>query len=141
MYAGVPSASPVSVSRSPPAASRARAMPKSATSAWPLEQQDVLRLDVAVDDPLRVRIVQRVGHLAGDADGVSQRELPLALEPVRGAIRPRRTAWRKYRTSPSAVARSREAAGCGDAEPGGDLDLPEEALGPQRGGRARAAAP
>src|SRR2546422_500251 len=37
MYAGVPIASPVSVSLSPPAALTARAIPKSVTIAWPPE--------------------------------------------------------------------------------------------------------
>ena len=35
MYAGVPIETPVAVSRSAPAADIARAMPKSATTAWP----------------------------------------------------------------------------------------------------------
>ena len=57
---------PVWVSFSPPAWLTARAMPKSATSAWPLMKQDVLGLDVAVDDPVLVGVVQRLGRLAGD---------------------------------------------------------------------------
>ena len=36
MYAGVPTATPVTVSAPPPAASTARAIPKSATTACPL---------------------------------------------------------------------------------------------------------
>ena len=39
MYVGVPTAIPVRVSRSPPATLTARAMPKSATSAVPLERR------------------------------------------------------------------------------------------------------
>jgi hypothetical protein len=36
----------------------------------PVRQQDVLRLDVAVDDTLSVRVVERAGHLAGDVQRV-----------------------------------------------------------------------
>ena len=64
MYCGVPSDMPVSVIRAAAAFDTASAMPKSATSAWPLVQQDVLRLDVAMDDAVPVRVVERVGDLA-----------------------------------------------------------------------------
>jgi hypothetical protein len=57
MYAGVPTASPVSVSFSPPAWSTAG-------------EHDVLRLDVAMDEALTVRRVECVGHLGGDRHGV-----------------------------------------------------------------------
>ncbi len=43
-------------------------------------QQDVLRLDVAVDDAQPMRVAQRIGHLARDAQGVVDGQLPLALE-------------------------------------------------------------
>ena len=67
MYAGVPIASPVSVSLSAPAVLTARAMPKSATSGVAALEQDVLGLDVAVDHPVPVGVAQRVRHLARDA--------------------------------------------------------------------------
>ena len=38
-------------------------------------EQDVRRLDVAVDDPGSVRVRERVEHLGGDLDGVFVREL------------------------------------------------------------------
>ena len=41
-------------------------------------EENVLRLDVAMYDVPFVRIAQSVGHLAGDAQGVLERELPLA---------------------------------------------------------------
>ena len=45
-------------------------------------EQDVLRLDVAVDDAPAVRVAQRVGHLAGDPKRVVHRELLFAGQPV-----------------------------------------------------------
>jgi hypothetical protein len=45
-------------------------------------QQDVLRLDVAVDDPLAVGVLERVGDFAGDPERLVHRELLLALQPV-----------------------------------------------------------
>ena len=39
-------------------------MPKSATSALAVVQQDVLGLDVAVDDAVPVRVVERDGDFA-----------------------------------------------------------------------------
>ena len=43
-------------------------------------QQNVLRLDVAVDDAKRVCVRQRVRDLAGDRDRVLDRQLRLALQ-------------------------------------------------------------
>ena len=69
------------------AAPSARAMPKSATSVVPSRrEQDVLRLDVAVDDAVLVGVVQRAGRLAGDPERVLHRELPLPAEPVAEAL-------------------------------------------------------
>ena len=45
-------------------------------------QQDVLGLDVAVDDAVAVRVVERGGDLGGDAHGVRDGEVLLALQPV-----------------------------------------------------------
>jgi hypothetical protein len=44
--------------------------------------QDVLGLDVAVDDPVPVRVVQRVRHVAGDAHGFLDTELTLPAQLV-----------------------------------------------------------
>lgn len=43
-------------------------------------QQNALRLGVAVDDALRVRVLERVGDLAGDLHGVGDGQLLLSLE-------------------------------------------------------------
>jgi hypothetical protein len=53
--------------------------------------EDVLRLDVAVDDALRVRIVEREADVTGDLQGLVERELALLIEPIaeRGALQHR----------------------------------------------------
>ncbi len=99
-----------------PAACNARAMPKSATSAWPSAEQDVLGLDVAVHDALAVRVVQRVGHLAGDLQRVVERQLTLAPQPVPEATRPPRRASCTRAGRP--LRRSRAPAGCAGAAGG-----------------------
>ena len=43
-------------------------------------EEDVLRLDVAVNDALGVGILDGEGHLAGDANGLAHRELGFVLE-------------------------------------------------------------
>ena len=45
-------------------------------------EEDVFRLDVAVDDAVAVRVVERVGDLGGDPQRVLDRELLLAIQPV-----------------------------------------------------------
>ena len=45
-------------------------------------EEDVFRLDVAVDYSLLVRVRQRGGDLADDGDGVIDRELMFALQPL-----------------------------------------------------------
>jgi hypothetical protein len=62
-------ASPVLVSASPPRSASA-----------PAGEQDVLRLDVAVDDALRVRPLERAGQLLGDSQRVVHRQVHLARE-------------------------------------------------------------
>jgi len=42
---------------------------------------DVIRLDVAVDHPPRVGVVQRLGNLPADAHHVALVELPLTFQP------------------------------------------------------------
>ncbi len=45
-------------------------------------QQDVLRLDVAVNDAVAVGVAQRVGYLTGDLQRVVDGELFLAVQPI-----------------------------------------------------------
>jgi hypothetical protein len=39
-----------------------------------LVEEDVVRLDVPMHDPVAVRVGQRVGHLPGDADRLADAE-------------------------------------------------------------------
>ena len=58
-----------------------RAMPKSATSALPSHDQDVLGLDVAVHQVLLVGVAERGGDLAGQPQRIVERQLRLAPQP------------------------------------------------------------
>ena len=78
MYAGVPTARPVSVSCAPPAALTARAIPKSATTACPLWSRMFSGLMSRCTTPWRCAYAERVRHLARDLQRVVERELLLA---------------------------------------------------------------
>jgi hypothetical protein len=45
-------------------------------------QENVLRLDIAVDDAVLVGVLERIGGLGRDPDSVAQRELMLTLDAV-----------------------------------------------------------
>ena len=45
-------------------------------------QEDVLGLDVAVDHPTPMRVVERIRDLTGDPDGLVDAELGLAIQLV-----------------------------------------------------------
>ena len=89
MYAGVPMIAPVRVSR----ASSAEATPKSTSFAVtrPLvpgtaaDEDHVRRLDVAMDDPDPVRVIERVGDLRADLERLRERERR-ALLPLRDVL-------------------------------------------------------
>ena len=92
MYCGVPSERPVCVIRWPPALLHGERDAEIGDQRVAALQQDVLRLDVAMDHAVRVRVVERVGHFAGDAHRVVDRQLPFARRAGRAASRRRRTA-------------------------------------------------
>ena len=52
----------------------------------PRGEEDVLRLDVPVHDPLRVRVRQRIGDFAHDPDRFLHRQLALARQPGAQAL-------------------------------------------------------
>jgi hypothetical protein len=53
-----------------------------------LVQQDVLRLDVAMDDAVAVRVVEGVSHAHGHADRLVHTQLRLAVEPAAQRLAP-----------------------------------------------------
>ena len=78
----------------------------------PVCEQDVLRLDVAMDDALRVRVVQGLGRPRARSERVVERELLLALEPLpqRLAVHVRHDVVEQA----AGFARIDAAAGCAD---------------------------
>ncbi len=95
--------------------------------------QHVVGLDVAVDHALAVGVGQRVGDLGRDPDGVGDRQLAEMVEAVAQvvAVHVRHHVVEEARGFAGIV----EGEDVGMLEPGGDLDLAEEALGAQRGGQ------
>ena len=87
MYAGVPIASPVSVSRSSPSAPSARAIPKSATRVFPSRVSSMFSgLMSRWITPWSWAYCEGLGRLARDPERVVHRELPLPPEPVAQAL-------------------------------------------------------
>jgi hypothetical protein len=98
-----------------------------------LLEQDVLRLDVAVDDAETVGVAEGGRHRAGDAEGNVHRQRPLAAEAVAQALASRvghdevqqpRVAGPGGLDLAGIVQRENLRVG----EPGGDPDLAEKAL-------------
>jgi hypothetical protein len=76
MYSGVPRKALGSVSRSP-ARGRTASDAEIGQHGEVGLQQNVPGLDVAVEDAVRVRVAQRFGHVARDAQGLGDRERTL----------------------------------------------------------------
>ncbi len=99
----------------------------------PVVDQDVLGLDVAVDHAVAVGVVERGGHLGREADGVADRELLLAAEPIAEAL-----AFDERHDVPGGAVRFAavdEAEDVGVLQGGDRLDLAEEPLGADHGGQ------
>ncbi len=99
----------------------------------PAAQQDVLRLDVPVDDPLPVGVGQRIGHLARELERLVHRELRLAIQaiPQRLALDVRHHVVEETGGLTRVVQRQDMRV----AEVGRHLDLAQEALGPEHVGQ------
>jgi hypothetical protein len=98
-----------------------------------LRQQDVLRLDVAVDHAVLVGVFEGAGRFAGDLHGVVQRQLALAAEPVA-----QRLALDVGHGEPElsgSLARVEHGQDVGVLQPGGKVDLAEEPLRPEARGQ------
>ena len=97
-----------------------------------LGQQQVLGLDVAVHDPVVVSVLERLGRFPRDPKRVLHPELPLPPQPV-----PQRLALDEWHGEPElagGLARVVDREDVRVLEPGGELDLALEPVGPQRGG-------
>jgi hypothetical protein len=125
MYAGVPSTNPMEVSCRPPAVLNARAMPKSATTAC-VSSKNVFRFDVAVYDALAVGMRERIGNLTHDLNRVRDGELTLARQAraKRFALDIGHDVIQEVASLSGIVERKDVRVN----EPGGDLDLAQEAL-------------
>jgi hypothetical protein len=98
-------------------------------------KEDVLRLDVAVDDVVRVGIGQRVGDFPGQPDRLLDRERLIPRHPL-----PQRLALDQrhdVEQEPFGVARVMQGENVGMVELGGGADLTQEAITAQGGGQFR----
>jgi hypothetical protein len=93
-------------------------------------QQDVFRLDVAVNELVLVRMGQRVGHLARDAERLVHGQLPLPPQAV--AERLALDIRHDVVEEPIRLARIVERHDVRVPQPCRDPDLPQEPLGPER---------
>ncbi len=94
-------------------------------------EEDVFRLDVAMDDAARVRVLERRGDLAGDAERFVDRESSLAAEPFA-----KRLAFdERHGEEHASVGLSgiEEGEDVRVVEPGDGADLGEEAVVADRG--------
>ena len=102
-------------------------------------QQDVLGLDVAMDDVVAVRVVERVGHLDGDAQRVVDRHGGAVREAVTQRLP------LHHRHDEVEVSRpllpSRRGAGCADGSGVRRAESPGESARGRATPRSRAAAP
>ncbi len=96
----------------------------------PALQQDVFRLDIAVNELVLVRIGQRIGHLARDAERLVHGQLPLPPQAV--AERLALDIRHHVVEEPVRLARIVEREDVRVPQPRRDPDLPQETLGPER---------
>ncbi len=92
-------------------------------------EENVLRLDVAVDDAQSVRRTQRVGHLARDAERVFEGKLPFPLQSSAQGL----PAHVGHDIEEEAVGGSgiQQRQNVGMLQPGRGLDLAQEPLATQ----------
>jgi hypothetical protein len=99
-------------------------------------QQDVLRLDLAMDHAVAVGVVERARHLTGNPHGVPDRELLLMVEPVAQRL----PFHKRHDVVEQSVGFSRvdETEDVGVLEMRGDLDLFQEPIGADDSGQLEA---
>ena len=102
-------------------------------------EQDVLGLDVAVDDAVAMGVVEGAGDFLREADGILDRELLFAGEPIaEGLALDEGHDVEELAVGAAAVEQGQDV---GVLEIGGELDLLEEALGADDGRRVRGGRP
>jgi hypothetical protein len=137
MYAGVPSVTPISVSVAPSAVSRV-GPPRDAEvreQRLSLGQEHVLGLEVAVDDPARVRVVERVGQLTHQTRGLGRVEGAVAVEPR--AQRLARHERHDEVEQPGGLTRVEERQDVRVLQPCDEPDLAQEAVSAEGGRELR----
>ncbi len=101
-----------------------------------LGEQNVLRLDVAVHDPLAMRVVQRIGHLGGNAQRLMHRQhrRPLESGAQRFSLDQRHDVegGRDFTSPKGDGAAVEQGENVGVAQSRGDGDLSPEALDADR---------
>ena len=107
-------------------------------------EEDVLRLDVPVDDAVPVRVIKGARDVACDPHCVLDGQLLLAREPLPQRLpldvrhdveeEPRTGALPDVRPRLARVVQRKDV---GVVQPGGDLDLAQEALHAERGTELR----
>ena len=97
-------------------------------------QEDVLRLDIAMDHAVFVRVLQRVADLGRDADGVVDREWSVATEPL-----PQRLSFHVFHyieQQPVCLVGLEQWHDMGMRELRGQQDFPLEPVAPEVGARS-----
>ena len=92
--------------------------------------QDILRLDIAVNQLMPVRMGQRIGHLARDAERLVHGQLPLPPQAVAEGLA--LDIRHHVVEEPVRLARIVERHDVRVPQPRRDPDLPQEPLGPER---------
>ena len=98
-------------------------------------QQHVLGLDVAVDHPVSVRVIQCRRHRLGDFEGVADGQLLLAMQPLSQRLALHQ--WHDIVKKRVRLARVVERQNVRVLQVGRDLDLLQEPLGPNHRGQFR----
>ncbi len=95
----------------------------------PSLEEDVLGLDIAMHDVLRVGVRQRFGDVAGDRQGIGEGEPALPREPMAQGL----SLDIRHDVEEQSVrdARIEQRQDVGVGETGGHLDFAEEPVGPQ----------
>jgi hypothetical protein len=102
-------------------------------------EQNILRLYVAMDDLPAVGIIQRLGHLPCDPDGLLDRQLKIPAQALAQGLalderhgKPEHPARPCHCVHLTGVVHRQDV---GMLKPGGQPDLPQESLGPKRSGQ------